>query len=669
MANPSGGVLSRDDGGMTGAPRIPRYDLKEEVGTGGMSVVYRAVDGNLGREVAVKVLHRHLAGRLEERARFRREAQAVARLRHPNILEIHDYSGDDAEEAYIVSEFIRGPTLRTFAETVGLGLPEIGALVAERIASALVHAHAEGIIHRDVKPENVMIQDDGTVKLTDFGIARMVDRDERMTQTGALLGSPAHMPPEIVAGEGVDHRADVFSLGTVLYWLASGSLPFEGSSPAEVLRRIVESDFPDPRSVDPRISDELAAIILKAMARDPDARHPTAEALHEDLAAYLSDLGFARPEDELRAFFGDPAAYKSEKKAHLVALLLERGRAATKAGATARAIAAWDRVLALAPGHGEARAALDGLRRRRRIRNRLAYGGGTASVALAAALFLWLVPLPQRSLDDPPPDPIVDAEVPTLEPIVDAEIPTPAPEGEAPDPVLPTAGTETGSEAGAPQSPDAAAATEAESASPPPPEAEPASPVAPETEPAQTPAPPQGDRPPRVEASPAPPRPAPDRPRAPVPTRPVRILLDTWADIHLDGERLERDREARRELATGSYLLSIHREGFVPIEERIEVPAGDDLLELRHRLVPRPAVVRVVNAQQAAVSVNGKLIGPAGVGFEVPITFPELPDGRYQYPVTAVIRLEKPGFREQTHELRLGPGQEEEIVTELEPDA
>ena len=231
---------------MSAAPRIPRYDLLEEVGSGGMSVVYRARDTTLDREVAVKVLHRHLAGKDSERKRFRREAMAVARLRHPNILEIHDYAGDDAEEAYIVSELVRGPTLRGFAETTGFGLPEIGAMVATVLAGALAHAHALGVIHRDLKPENVMIQDDGTVKLTDFGVARMVDRDERMTMTGALLGSPAHMAPESLEGGGGDVRSDIFSLGTVLYWLACGALPYSGSSPAEVLRRIAEGHHTDP---------------------------------------------------------------------------------------------------------------------------------------------------------------------------------------------------------------------------------------------------------------------------------------------------------------------------------------------------------------------------------------------------------------------------------------
>ena len=373
---------------MSAAPRIPRYDLLEEVGSGGMSVVYRARDTTLNREVAVKVLHRHLAGKDSERKRFRREAMAVARLRHPNILEIHDYAGDDAEEAYIVSELVRGPTLRGFAETTGFGLPEIGAMVATVLAGALAHAHALGVIHRDLKPENVMIQDDGTVKLTDFGVARMVDRDERMTMTGALLGSPAHMAPESLEGGGGDVRSDIFSLGTVLYWLATGALPYSGSSPAEVLRRIAEGHHTDPRAVDPRVSDELAEIIEKAIARDPADRWQSAEALEQALAAYLADLGIERPAEALTRFFADPAAYKAGLQADLVARLTDRAQAATDAGAVPVALKACDRLLALDPGNAAALACLERLHRRRRRRRLVAagisvviLGGGVLAVA------------------------------------------------------------------------------------------------------------------------------------------------------------------------------------------------------------------------------------------------------------------------------------------------
>ncbi len=207
-----------------------------------MAIVYRARDLVLDREVAVKVLHAHLAGQAESRDRLEREAQAVAKLRHENILEIYDYSGRTSDKAFIVTEFIHGTTLRAFMQTHASVLakhPEIAELIVSEVARALDHAHKAGVIHRDVKPENVMIRNDGVIKLTDFGIAQMIDK-ERMTVTGQLLGSPAYMAPEHVEGGGIDFRTDVFAVGILLYQLATGKLPFRGKNPHEVLKRIGE---------------------------------------------------------------------------------------------------------------------------------------------------------------------------------------------------------------------------------------------------------------------------------------------------------------------------------------------------------------------------------------------------------------------------------------------
>jgi serine/threonine-protein kinase len=203
--------------------KIPeRYRLLHEVGQGGMAVVYRAVDETLKREVAIKILHQHLASEPESKARLQREAQSVAKLRHENILEIFDYSGPDSPSSYIVTEFIDGQTLKDFIARP-LAYPEVAALVAVEIGGALSHAHSAGIIHRDVKPENVMIRKDGVLKLMDFGIAQVVDL-QRMTVTGQLLGSPAYMAPELIEGKPLDFRTDVFAVGIMLYQLATGSL-------------------------------------------------------------------------------------------------------------------------------------------------------------------------------------------------------------------------------------------------------------------------------------------------------------------------------------------------------------------------------------------------------------------------------------------------------------
>ena len=301
--------------------KIPdRYTLIEEVGQGGMAIVYRATDETLKREVAIKVLHQHLAAEPESKARLEREAQAVAKLRHENILEIFDYSGLDSQSSYIVTEFIDGQTLKQFLAGRTLRHPEVAALVALEVCGALAHAHSVGILHRDVKPENVMVRKDGLLKLMDFGIAQMLDL-QRMTVTGQLLGSPAYMAPEIVEGKQLDFRTDVFSVGIMLYLLATGSLPFTGKNPHEVLRRITEGKFTDPRMVGRGVDQALSRIITRALARRPEDRYPDVGLLADDLRAYLTDAGLGDVRAELRAFFADPDAYEAALPKRLAAAL------------------------------------------------------------------------------------------------------------------------------------------------------------------------------------------------------------------------------------------------------------------------------------------------------------------------------------------------------------
>src|SRR5262245_35640381 len=246
-----------------------------------MAVVYKGLDPSLLREVAIKVLHPHLAGHEEARRRFEREAQAVAKLRHENILEIFDYSGKQSAESYIVTEFIDGSTLKEFTTGHKLAYPEIGAMVVVEVCRALQHAHGLGVLHLDVKPENIMIRKDGAVKLMDFGIAQIVDA-QRMTVTGQLLGSPAYMSPEHVEGKPLDFRTDVFSVGILLYQLATGELPFTGKNPHEILKRIAECKYTDARQVNPLVSDRLNRIITRALARLPDDRYPEVTPLCDD---------------------------------------------------------------------------------------------------------------------------------------------------------------------------------------------------------------------------------------------------------------------------------------------------------------------------------------------------------------------------------------------------
>ncbi|CAN5623957.1 hypothetical protein BH11MYX1_BH11MYX1_25590 [soil metagenome] len=348
---------------------IDKYELLERVGQGGMAIVYRGLDRQLKRTVAIKVLHRHLSDYQEARDRFEREAQAVAKLRHENILEIFDYSAKEGFESYIVTEFIEGQTLKQFVTERPIAFPEIGAMLILQVCRALAHAHAGSILHRDVKPENIMIRSDGIVKLMDFGISHMVDL-ERLTVTGQLLGSPAYMAPEHVEGRPLDYRTDVFAAGIVLYQLSVGKLPFEGKNPHEVLKRIAECKFIDPRQANPRIGNRLGRIILKAMAAQPDDRYSAVGEMVLALEAYLEESGL--PHDkvpaELARYFSAPASYEAALRTRLVDTLTRAGQAKLESEDRSGALDVFDRVLTIDPGNEKVLAILDRLNRRARLK-------------------------------------------------------------------------------------------------------------------------------------------------------------------------------------------------------------------------------------------------------------------------------------------------------------
>src|SRR5687767_4448151 len=329
-----------------------------------MAVVYRGVDRQLKRVVAIKVLHKHLADHQEARDRFEREAHAVAKLRHENILEIFDYSGGSSSESYIVTEFIEGATLKQFITDHPPQFAEIGAMIVLQIGRALAHAHAAGVLHRDVKPENVMIRSDGVVKLTDFGISQMLDV-QRLTVTGQLLGSPAYMSPEHVEGKPLDFRTDVFACGIVLYQLATGRLPFEGKNPHEILKRIADCKFGDPRQANPRVGNELGKIILKAMAREPRDRYRDVGELVAALDGYLAGSGLGPIAPELARYFLSPAPYEMALKARLVDHLVRKGKELMPVSRP-QALEAFDRVLTIDPTNATVLAVLERLGDRRR---------------------------------------------------------------------------------------------------------------------------------------------------------------------------------------------------------------------------------------------------------------------------------------------------------------
>lgn len=371
---------------------VDRYEILEELGHGGMSVVYRGMDGSLEREVAVKVLHNHLAKKLENRRRFHREAKAIARLRHRNILEIYDFSSEDAERSYIVMEYVAGENLRQLIARTGTPPPEAGALIAIEICNALEHAHDHGIIHRDLKPENIMVSEGGALKLMDFGIAHVIDA-ETMTATGSLMGSPAHMAPELIDGKPVDVRADVFALGTVLYWLVTGQLPFDGANAPQVLRKVLEGDFEDPETREPRVGKRLAEVIRNCLAHNPDDRYPSVIPVRNELQAIVASIGIKEPDEDIKKYFKAPEAYREEFEATVVEKLMALAREAQRERNVPKAIGLFNRILAYEPDNREVQRLLDQLCRQARWRRIAPWA--VACIVMVAAVSGWLATRPE----------------------------------------------------------------------------------------------------------------------------------------------------------------------------------------------------------------------------------------------------------------------------------
>jgi tRNA A-37 threonylcarbamoyl transferase component Bud32 len=380
--------------------KLDKYDVLEEVGHGGMAVVYRGRDTVLDREVAVKVLHNHLADRDESRRRLQREAKTVAKLRHDNIVEIFDSSDPDKRgDTYIVCEFIHGVTLREWLDKRRKTRPLLAAMIVHRLCLPLDHAHSLGIVHRDIKPENVMIRDDGCLKLMDFGIAQILDT-QKLTTTGQLLGSPAYMAPELINGKPVDKRIDIFALGVMLYQIATGELPFSGRNPAQVLNRILEGDYRPPAQLEPRVDEELAAIIAKALALKPSDRYQSARSMASDIEAYLEFHGVeARPE-ELAAYFANPDTWETELDARVCRVLTRKATKAMRDGHGARALKLLGRVLEIDPQDRRAKAMLDKVRvRSQRMRQLAMAGGALALIGIVTAgvvLLMLLPPTPEQ---------------------------------------------------------------------------------------------------------------------------------------------------------------------------------------------------------------------------------------------------------------------------------
>jgi serine/threonine protein kinase len=252
------------------------YEIAAPLGEGGMAAVYKAYQPAMKRFVALKVLSRKLAESGEFTSRFQREALMLAQLQHPHILPVFDYGQVDGY-SYIVMPFLQNGTLAELLQTRRRSLTEVYQIITQ-IGGALGYAHARGMIHRDVKPSNVLIDEQGNCLLTDFGLARMVEiSSESLTSAGAIMGTPAYMSPEQGKGDTLDGRSDLYSLGVILYEMLTGQVPYRDKLPMMVVIKHIHDPLPSARELVPDLSDAIERVLIKSLAKEPDERYQTAE--------------------------------------------------------------------------------------------------------------------------------------------------------------------------------------------------------------------------------------------------------------------------------------------------------------------------------------------------------------------------------------------------------
>jgi hypothetical protein len=566
---------------------MDRYELQERLGAGGMAKVFRAFDHALSRPVAVKMLHDDLASNPELQQRFLREARVFARLRHPHIIEIHDVVQAE-KSAAMVMELIEGTDLAHLTRRQPLRVPELALCLLRPVLDALAHAHAEGVIHRDVKPANILLSRDGRVKLGDFGIAKVLE-ETHLTQTGEFLGTPAYIAPEQARGEAVTAAVDQYAAGVVLYEVLAGRPPYVGPTPLAVLSQILIGKFPEIRTLNPAVDEALAAVVHRALAPNPDDRFADLPAFIDALDALSPPLSGSRERQIVAGLLADPAATVESVAQAAADECMTTARRALAAGDVTAARAAAQSALLRAPDHAEAKEVLDTLRHsvgelvaleprtptaetdvfvpRAPPRSRWPLGLGAAAAALLTAGVLFTL------FRSPPPEPSVVTAVATPgHPAI------PAARSLAPSPPASAAVT-----TGPPST------VAAEPAEPAPASVRPAAPAAAaassvardRTRPAARPSA-TGDDASRDTPAPSTPSAAPAGPAADAPGH-LRLLTQPWAEVEVDGVHRGRTPYLKDiELTPGRHRITLRNPGFPPREEVVEISPAQTLVRRIH---------------------------------------------------------------------------------------
>ncbi len=302
------------------------YQIIKPIGKGGMSTVYLAVEKSLKRDVAIKVLHSNLSGDPKNKERLRREALAIAKMNHDNIVKIYNFVEEELH-SYIVMEYVDGSDLEDFMKEHPIHYIEIGLAIFLKISKALFHAHQTGIIHRDIKPENVMISKKGDIKVMDFGISSILGEYNNLTTTGSIMGSPMFMSPEHLNDFPIDHQSDIFSLGIVLYHLLTRDYPFKGKNTGQLLSNIAKCNYTNPQQKNKLIPNFINRILMKTLTKEREFRYQSLEEVIVDIEKYFKLLNF-NVNEELTLFFKNPEGYQSTFSQTIIEKYLDRARLA-----------------------------------------------------------------------------------------------------------------------------------------------------------------------------------------------------------------------------------------------------------------------------------------------------------------------------------------------------
>lgn len=318
---------------MSEPDTIDRYEIQKALGQGAMGSIFAAWDPKLHRDVAIKVVSEELSQDSKARERFHREARAIASLRHPNIVEIYDYSGEESPLLFLVMEKLDGDDIFNLVNDHGPMPEPCVAAIGHELCLALQVAHDAGIIHRDIKPENVFLNASGRVILTDFGVVKAIRQGtavEGFAKKTEIIGTPGFMAPELMMNRTLGPRTDLFALGALLYNIATGELPFSGNSPVEIFHASVSGNFDDPRNFDPTLSHELCNVFDGCLKPKPKRRFRSAEQLRKLLKLVLEMNGVSDLRDDLRDYMQDQKAYAQMCRRRAIGYLLQQAKLSVK---------------------------------------------------------------------------------------------------------------------------------------------------------------------------------------------------------------------------------------------------------------------------------------------------------------------------------------------------